>query len=81
MTHLEEDLMQSTGDKSTGHLDEFDVLETIESDNEEGNADEYDGGYDDDYGGGDDEINEDEGIDIMGDDPNYWCICDLYYLI
>ncbi|XP_058779267.1 uncharacterized protein LOC131653196 [Vicia villosa] len=37
---LDEDLMQSTGVKSTTHVDEFDVLETIESDNEEENADE-----------------------------------------
>ncbi|KAI5391746.1 hypothetical protein KIW84_076526 [Lathyrus oleraceus] len=67
VTDLDEDLMQSTGAKSTRHVDEFDVLETIESDNEEGNVDEGDEGDDegDDYGGGDDEINEDEGVDIF----------------
>ncbi|XP_058741686.1 uncharacterized protein LOC131614076 [Vicia villosa] len=75
---LDEDLMQSTGVKSTAHVDEFDVLETIESDNEEENADEGDGEDDDDDGGGDDEISEDEEDDIMGDNPNYRRICDLY---
>ncbi|CAL5212176.1 unnamed protein product [Lathyrus oleraceus] len=33
VTDLDEDLMQSTGAKSIGHVDEFDILETIESDN------------------------------------------------
>ncbi|XP_058782252.1 uncharacterized protein LOC131656576 [Vicia villosa] len=77
---LDEDLMQSTGVKSTAHVDEFDVLEIIESDNEEENADEgdEDDNDDDDDGGGDDEISEDEGDDIMGDNPNYRRICDLY---
>jgi hypothetical protein len=80
VTDLDEDLMQSTGAKSIGHVDEFDVLETIESDNEEGNADEGDEGDDegDGYGGGDDEINEDEGVDIIGKNPNYRRLCDLY---
>ncbi|KAI5421405.1 hypothetical protein KIW84_045005 [Lathyrus oleraceus] len=76
---LDEDLVQRTFAKSTAHVDEFDVHETIQSDNEEGNADEGDGGDDDDdYGGGDDEINEDEGVDIMGENSNYQRICDLY---
>ncbi|XP_058726517.1 uncharacterized protein LOC131597875 [Vicia villosa] len=81
VTDLDEDLMQSTGVKSTTHVDEFDVLETIESDNEEQNADERDGDDDDDdddSGGGDDEISEDEGDDIMGDNPNYRRVCDLF---
>lgn len=34
MADLDEDLMQSTSVKSTRHVDEFDVLKTIESDNE-----------------------------------------------
>ncbi|CAI8592711.1 unnamed protein product [Vicia faba] len=84
---LDEDLMQSIGSKSTSHVNEFDVLETIESDNEKGNTDEGDGGDDDDDDGdggdgdddgGDGEINEDEGVDIAGDDLKYRRICDLY---
>ncbi|XP_050889717.1 uncharacterized protein LOC127095008 [Lathyrus oleraceus] len=80
---LDEDLMQSTSAKSTGHVDEFDVLKTIESDNEEGNVDEGDEGDDegDDYGGGDNEINEDERVDNMEENPNYPRLCDLYYPI
>ncbi|KAI5388340.1 hypothetical protein KIW84_074145 [Lathyrus oleraceus] len=42
VVELDEYLMQSTSAKSTAHVDEFDVLETIESDNEEGIADEVD---------------------------------------
>ncbi|KAI5427083.1 hypothetical protein KIW84_032493 [Lathyrus oleraceus] len=76
---LDEDLMQNIGVKSIAHVDEFDVLETIESDNEEGNVDEGDGGGDgdDNYGGGDYEISEDEGVDIMGENSNYRRICDF----
>ncbi|CAK8566071.1 unnamed protein product [Lathyrus sativus] len=77
---LDEDLMQTAGAKSTAHVDEFDVLETIESDNEEGNTNEGDGedDNDNDYDGENDEINADEEVDTMGRNLNYRHICDLY---
>lgn len=32
---------------------------------------------DDDNGAGGDEINEDEGVDLIGDEPYNWSVCDV----